>query len=101
MTMPPVSKKLSPHIDDFLFRPFDLGLVIEVIKEDGTSSPVLIEGTFIDGLWHKDEGGTMHPVLDPNRNIEPNPDPDFYAAHGCGVPVELKDTPYAEEFANA
>jgi len=93
MMHPSIPRKRRPAGDDFLFRPHDLGLLLEIINEDGTSDAVLIPGTFIDGLWHNGS-----PVLDPERTIEPDPDPAFYAAHGCNPPVELKDTPYAEQF---
>lgn len=80
--------KHSPFIDCFLFQPHDLGTLFEVINEDQTVTPVLVPGTFIHGLWHSGS-----PVLDPARTIEPDPDPAYYAAHGCSPPIELKDTP--------
>ena len=90
-----VPPKHSPFSDSFLFTPFDLGTLFEVINEDQSIIPVLIPGTFIDGLWHNGS-----PVLDPDRTFEPNPDPAFYAAHGCNPPVELHETPFFEDYAN-
>ncbi|MEP3637286.1 MAG: hypothetical protein ABJN14_08510 [Paracoccaceae bacterium] len=89
----PVPKKHSPFVNSYLFRPYDLGQLFEVIEEDGSSTPVLIPGTFIDGLWH--DGS---PVLDPDRTFEPIEDPEFYCRQGCNPPVEVADTPFAEEF---
>jgi hypothetical protein len=90
----PVPIKHRPSGDHFLFRPYDLGLLLEIVQPDGTTQAVLIPGTFIDGLWHNGS-----PVLDPERTIQPIEDKDFYAQHGCNPPVELDDTPFAEDHA--
>ncbi|MEP5758064.1 MAG: hypothetical protein ABJ327_01895 [Litoreibacter sp.] len=95
MNAQPVPRKHRPAGDDFLFRPHDLGLLLEIINEDGTSDAVLVAGTFLDVPFHNGS-----PVLDPERTIEPNPEPEFYAALGCNAPVELKDTPYANQFGS-
>ncbi len=95
MNQPSIPRKHRPKGDDFLFRPYDLGLLLEIINENGEADPVLIPGTFLDVPFHNGS-----PVLDPERTIEPNPDPAFYTAHGCNPPVDLKDSPYAEQFGS-